>query len=286
MHFHIFPWIFRSWQLWTYKSVVVQSPKLFINSCSSCSRLSTCSTCSRWSEKTWILADKRQTYSARRSVMRKKKQNKLSIQICLKAILLTRAPPRKAILPGVRPIRVATVWMSSEPKYVRQSPVNQAPINQSRVSITGQPGTWQYITGKSGTGQPVNGHQSQVIQSGVIQWLPGTGHLITSHRSTSHRAPVNLPGTGHNTAFDWQWTPGSHSITQGFWTVILEWASEPNCFKESFITSRARLSQMSDPSSIIDPPSNTWQSTDRHTSQTRQVGEIILKQNTEQRRVD
>ena len=29
------------------------------------------------------------------------------------------------------------------------------------------------------------------------------------------------------------------------------------------------FSQMSDPSIVIDPPSNTWQSTDRHTSQTR-----------------
>ena len=45
-------------------------------SCSSCSRLSTCSTCSLWSEKILILADKGRTYSARRSVMRKKKQNK------------------------------------------------------------------------------------------------------------------------------------------------------------------------------------------------------------------
>ena len=44
-------------------------------SCSSCSRLSTCSTCSLWSEKIWILADRRCTYSAK-SVMRKKKQNK------------------------------------------------------------------------------------------------------------------------------------------------------------------------------------------------------------------
>ena len=44
-------------------------------SSSSCSRLSTCSTSSRWSEKTWTLAEKRRTYSAR-SVMRKKKQYK------------------------------------------------------------------------------------------------------------------------------------------------------------------------------------------------------------------
>ena len=41
---------------------------------------------------------------------------------------------------------------------------------------------------------------------------------------------------------------------------------------------------MSDASIIIGPPSNTWQSTDRYTSQTRQVGEISLKQNTKQRR--
>ena len=46
-------------------------------SCSSCSRLSTC----LWSEKTWILADKRPTYSARRSVMRKKKQNKKRLAV-------------------------------------------------------------------------------------------------------------------------------------------------------------------------------------------------------------
>ena len=45
-------------------------------SCSSCSRLSTCSTCSRSSEETRILADRHRTYSARKSVMAKKKQNK------------------------------------------------------------------------------------------------------------------------------------------------------------------------------------------------------------------
>ena len=44
------------------------------------------------------------------------------------------------------------------------------------------------------------------------------------------------------------------------------------------------FSQMSDPSTIIDPSSNTWKSTDRHTSQTREVGEISLKENTNLRR--
>ena len=44
--------------------------------CSSCSRLSTCSTCSTRSEETWILADKRRTYIAGKSVMTRKRQNK------------------------------------------------------------------------------------------------------------------------------------------------------------------------------------------------------------------
>ena len=43
--------------------------------CSSCSRLSTCSSCCTRSEETWILADNRRKYAARKSVMTRKRQN-------------------------------------------------------------------------------------------------------------------------------------------------------------------------------------------------------------------
>ena len=69
---------------------------------------------------------------------------------------------------------------------------------------TGKPGTGQFFTCQPGTRQPVISHQSLVIQSPVIQWLPGTGHWtfnhqapVTGHHVTGQWAPVSSPGTGH-----------------------------------------------------------------------------------------
>ena len=79
--------------------------------------------------------------------------------------------------------------------------------------VTGQPGTGQFITRQPGqstshrssdskyqslvTSHPVTGH-SEVI---TRHQAPVIGHLITSHWSTSHWAPVNLPGTGYQASF-------------------------------------------------------------------------------------
>ena len=86
--------------------------------CSSCSRLSTCCTCSTWSEETWILADKCCMYASKKSQDRDRARRKdwLSFQIYLMTIQLMAAPPHRAILPGVGPIKVAATRMLNAAK--------------------------------------------------------------------------------------------------------------------------------------------------------------------------
>ena len=79
-------------------------------SCLSCScfRLWTCSTCSLWSEKIWVLAGKRRTYSARKSAMRKKKQMKKRYVVgsdeSEENSFLDGSTTSQGLMPGVRPI--------------------------------------------------------------------------------------------------------------------------------------------------------------------------------------
>ena len=117
-------------------------------SCPSCCRLSTCSSCSHWSESVWVLSDKK-IHATRKSVMTKKRHNKkkqiaeTKYQMHLRTILLMGALPHRAILPGVRPIWVVTLWVRRAPRVeVDQAPVNQSLVNQSPGNFfTGQPVT-------------------------------------------------------------------------------------------------------------------------------------------------
>ena len=72
--------------------------------------------------------------------------------------------------------------------------------------------------------------------------------LVTGHQST-YQAPVIM----------------HHSMGNKHWV-----ANQSHRGSEQSFSNETQNLQMSDPSIIIDPPSNTWQSTDIHTSQTRQ----------------
>ena len=122
--------------------------------------------------------------------------------------LLMGAPPHKAILPGVRPIWVATYGCGEYPEYVLQAPVTGQPVtgHSSSASLgTGLPGTSQprkFISSHPGTvlpgsGQPVAG---QPVTGQPVTGQPDTGQLITSDPIpvTSHQVPVTSHlGTDH-----------------------------------------------------------------------------------------
>ena len=129
--------------------------------------------------------------------------------------------------------------------------------------------------------------QSPVTQSPVIWFqVPGTGHESSSHWSV--RSDYQELGTRHQ-AFNHQAPVTSQPVTSQLtrhrssgisrWVLIYR-SSEQSLLNEpqNFSTSKRVLwplepdvNQMSDPSIIINLPSNTWQSVDRHTSQSRQT---------------
>ena len=131
--------------------------------CSSCSKLSTCSTCSSWSEQTWLLAERRRTYSARRPLVTRKRQNKkkrLAINSDLSDDNSFGEPHHRTILPGVThqggDYSDAECIQSVSPQVTGQPGTGQPVTSQTG---TGQPGTGQFFIG-----QPVTGHGSLVIQ--------------------------------------------------------------------------------------------------------------------------
>ena len=162
-------------------------------SCSSCSRLLTCSTCSLWSEKPCILQKNNEHILQQDQWWERRNRTRRDWMSILKTILLMGAPPQRAILPGVRSIMVATIWMLSASKVCPPitSPVNQAPVKQSPV-----------------TDQPVTSHRSachrsirhrSVYHGQLVTGHPVTGHsVITRHRAsitrhliTRHQSPVS-----------------------------------------------------------------------------------------------
>ena len=151
-------------------------------SCSSCSRLSTCSTCSLWSEKILVIADKRRIHSARKSVMRRKKQNKK------RQVVQSDACEDNSFLDG-----------NTTPQgYTAGSKTHQGDDNmgaESTRSIS-PPGTSYHLPVNQAL---VNRHQSTSHRSArhrstshwsASHWL--ASHWTVYHRSTRHR----LPGTG------------------------------------------------------------------------------------------
>ena len=89
------------------------------------------------------------------------------------------APPSSAILPGVRPIWVATYGCREHPECVHQSPVNQAPVNQSLVNQS-----------------PVILHHNQLHQAPVNQaqgdQAPvNPGNLSPDSQALCYQAPGN-----------------------------------------------------------------------------------------------
>ena len=207
-------------------------------SCSSCSRLATCSTCSRWSEETWILADKWGTYFARRSVMRKKKQNKKK--------------------------RLAVNSDQSDDNSFDGSTNPQGYIARGKTHQGGNYPDPECIQSVSPpvTGQPVTGHP--VTNHSVItrHRTSGTGHLITSHQST-YQVPVIIQHSIGNE--HWVASQSHRGSEQSF----LNEHQNPTASKRVLLPLEPDFSQMLYPS-IIGPPSNIWQSTDRYTSQSRQ----------------
>ena len=144
--------------------------------CSSCSRLSACSTCSNWSESTWILADKRRTYSNTKSVM-KKKHKKEEQQTVISVLSDNNSVDGMTIPQG------STARERTYPDGIFMGAIGtQKTLPTSHQSPgTGQPGTGQPVTGQPVSGQPVTGKE--------FTSQPGTGQPGTSQPGTSHLMP-------------------------------------------------------------------------------------------------
>ena len=188
------------------------------------------------------------------------------------------APPRKAILPGVRPIVVAVFWMPSAPKVCPPGTCHRSTRHQSAwhrstshpvtgQSGTGQPGNGQVFTGQQITGQEMTGHQLPVIQSPVIKWLyqfPGTSHWSSSHQSTSHQSAHQAPVITHQKSD--KDDPVANKINRSSEQLFPSDPQNCSASKRVLLPLEPDFSHMSDPSIIIAPPSNTWVSDNRHTS--------------------
>ena len=133
------------------------------------------------------------------------------------------------------------------------------------------------------TGEPTTSHRSASHRStrhwAVYHW--SIRHQSTSHRSSSHQSVSDhqAPVTGHQSTYQapviMQQTIGNeyqvaNQSIRGSEQSLLNEPQNPTTSKSVLIPLEPDFSQMSDPSIIIGPPSNTWLSTERHTSQTRQ----------------
>ena len=141
-------------------------------SCSSCSRLSTCSTCSRWTEETWVRADRCRTYSARRSVMTMKKQNKKK--------------------------RLA---VNSDPSDDNSFDGSTTPQSYTARGKTHQGGDYSDAEYVQSVNPSVTGHQSRSTRHrSTSHW--STSHRSTSHWSTSHQSTSHW-STRHWAVYHW-----------------------------------------------------------------------------------
>ena len=196
----------RSWHLWMWWD---NHPSCL--SCFPCSGLLTCSTCSLLSEKIWVLAEKRLTYSARKYTMRKKKLNKTCCRIrCVWRQLSFRWEhhPTGLYCQGkthwggnCMTLSLSSLGTSHQ-SQLHQAPGNhralsnqslgyfslgyQAPDNQAQGKISLSCAWWNFADIR---------HRSPVNQSPVsLQWLPGNGY--------NHQAPViGQPITGHQSTY-------------------------------------------------------------------------------------
>ena len=122
--------------------------------CSSCSRLPTCSMCSTWSEETWVLADKRCTYTARKPVMTRKRQNKKK-RLAVTSDLSDDNTVDGNTTPQGYTVRGRTHQGGcyADAECIR----SESPLVTDQPVIS-QAGTGEFFTGQPGTGQPVTSH--------------------------------------------------------------------------------------------------------------------------------
>ena len=175
--------------------------------CSSCSRLSTCSTCSTWSEETWILADKRRTYIARKSVMTRKRQNKKK-RLAVTSDLSDDNTIDGSTTPQGYTARDRThqgglysdaECIQSESPRVTSQP--GALVNQSTSDWSASHWSTRHRAVFSLVNKAPGNHSlfnpSPVIRSFSDYQALGTGYLIPSHWSTSNRSPGTSEFTRH-----------------------------------------------------------------------------------------
>ena len=113
------------------------------------------------------------------------------------------APPHRALLRGVRPIRVATIWVLEALYGCWKHPKYKSTRHQSTSPDTGQPGT-----GVPGTGQPGTG---QIYHRSARHWATrhwSTRHQASRHQSSDMRRVSYITGASNQALCSWaviQW---------------------------------------------------------------------------------
>ena len=219
-----------------------------------------------------------------------------------------------ALLPGIKPILVATPWVlvpkhkgvqvhrpmasghwspgirrpTDQPPVMpgqRSSPANRPMDRKTYLIRPGMPGHWQ--PGMPGHRPSLTGHSPTTGQVGDIETSSLTiiGHRPSSHRSLDFER-LNLgeiqesPTTGHDRS------PGSRPPVTGHQNIIQPTTSESHTFRSEFTSKQSStsrillplepdLSNISDPSVVIEPSGNNWRS-DNNNDNYRQIHQTAL----------
>ena len=168
-------------------------------------------------------------------------------------------------------------------KSLRQS-------TRHRLPVTGQPGTGLPVTGQPGTGQVFTSQQITSHRSLSDYQAPGTRQLITRHQSLVNQSL----GIGHQSVHQAlvithqtsdKNDPVANKINRSSEQLFPRDPQNSSASKRVLLPLEPDFSQMSDPSIIIAPPSNTWVSEDKHTSSRHSRRDLPKnRHNTKQRR--
>ena len=251
--------------------------------CSQCFRESTCSTCSSWSNSVWDLAENRRSYLSKEKDMSTRKNQSVSSD--------ERKKKHGSTAPHGVTGRVKThIGGNSLGTKGSTSPL----ATGNRATVTGHPTTDPLGNGQSPNGQEdtfsrpgIPGHQPPGIPGNQASGISGhqalatrysptirqmgkeeTSSLPTRHRLSRHQSLESdrqiqwifknhqAPGTpGHRPT-----VTGHQNIASDSQTFDAEFTSKQPGTSRVLLPLEPDFSNMSDPSVVIEPPSNSWRS--------------------------
>ena len=158
-------------------------------SCTACTCISPCSVCSSWTDKVWILTEKRHLYATRKSVMTQRRKQKKS----------KKTHKSQSDLSDSGTVDGSTAPQSYTARGRTHQGGSPGDLESDRAlspPVTSQPVIQSLVNQSTNHQSPVNqspGNLSPVIQSPVNQSTShqSSSHWSASHQSTRHQSPVN-----------------------------------------------------------------------------------------------